>query len=243
MPVNPFFRKPSNEMEITKSTTEAIPDFYVVGVDLGSVNDSTAITVVEVATAYEITYGRTRFEPTAGEVKRERQLHYTVRLLHRPRLGTDYPRIVQQVAAIMEDLPPLRQQPVLVMDATGLGAPVVQLARQTGLKPIGVAITSGNNATLTGQNWSVPKAMLVGELRLALHQRRLQVAQFAQRDVLEKELAAFTAKLSASGRASFEAAGSEHDDTVLSLALAVFAGKNRPQGSRFVTGPKDWFVR
>jgi hypothetical protein len=54
------------------------------------------------------------------------------------------------------------------------------------------------------------------------------VAQgFAARETLETELSAFTAKLSASGRATFEAAGSEHDDTVLSLSMAVLAAKTR----------------
>ncbi len=186
---DPFLPPVKAEMTITKTLTEAVPDFFVVGVDLGSVNDSTAISVVEVGKASEITHGQTRFEPFPGEIKRETVLNYTVRLLHRPRLGTDYPLVIRQVAAIMDELPPLRQSPILVMDATGLGAPVVQLARQQRLQPIGVAITAGNNASLTGNNWGVPKALLVGELRLALHQRRLQVAQgFAAREVLEREL-------------------------------------------------------
>jgi hypothetical protein len=61
----------------------------------------------------------------ASEATRTSILSYAVRLAHRPRLGTEYPRIIEQVAAIMEDLPPLRAEPMLVMDGTGLGAPVV----------------------------------------------------------------------------------------------------------------------
>ncbi|WP_428490126.1 hypothetical protein [Rhodopila sp.] len=228
-------------MELTTTITESLPDFYCVGVDLGSVNDSTAIAVVEVAKAFEVTHGRTKFQAVASEVKRVPRLHYTVRLLHRPRLGTEYPLVIQQIAAIIEDLPPMRAAPVLAIDATGLGQPIVQLARQRGLKPIGVAITAGNNASIASHGWSVPKALLVGELRLAMHQRRLSVAQFGARDVLERELSAFTAKLSASGRASFEAAGSEHDDSVLALALATFAAKHRP--APISTIRSDWMAR
>lgn len=125
------------------------------------------------------------------------------------------------------------------MDATGLGTLVVQLARQGGLSVIGVTITSGNTASMTGRDWGVPKAFLVGELRLAMHQRRLKIAQgFAARETLEDELAAFTAKLSPSGRATFEAAGGEHDDTVLSLAIGVVVVKHRPQPPRMVNF--DW---
>ena len=128
----------------------------------------------------------------------------------------------------MEDLPPLPKPPVLVFDGTGLGAPVVQMARKQGLKVVSIAITAGQTAILTGMDWSVPKALLVGELRLAMHRKRLQVAQgFAARETLATELAAFTAKLSPSGKATFAAAGSEHDDTVLSLSMAVLAAKTR----------------
>ena len=209
------------------------PWFHSVGVDLGSVNDSTAITVLEVHRGWEVTNEHFDWTNTVREVRRELDLHYIVRLLHRPRLGTDYERIIDQVQSILDDLPRLPGGAVLAVDGTGLGAPVVQRMRQRGLHPIGVAITAGANATLTGRDWSVPKSMLVGELRLIMHRKRLKIAQgFAAREKLAAELAAFTARLSPSGRATFEAAGSEHDDTVLSLCIAFVAAKNRPQPIR-----------
>jgi hypothetical protein len=61
-----------------------------------------------------------------------------------------------------------------------------------------------------------------------MHRKRLKVAQgFSARETLETELGAFTAKLSPSGKATFEVAGSEQDDTVLSLSMAVLAAKTR----------------
>lgn len=206
------------------------PLFFCVGVDLGSVNDLTAITVLEIGRGWELTNAH-RDDGAVFELKRQPDIHYLVRLLHRPRLGTSYPAIIEQVRAIMVDLPRMPQKPVLVFDGTGLGAPVVQMARRQGLKPISIAITAGQTATMTGMDWSVPKALLVGELRLAMHRKRLKIAQgFAARETLQTELAAFTAKLSPSGKATFAAAGSEHDDTVLSLSMAVLAAKTRFNG-------------
>ena len=235
--MNALFPRPSVELIQTTEITDSLDEFFIVSADLGSMSDSTAITVMSVARAYEITKVRTKFEPIAREHKRRSILNMTVRLIHRPRLGVAYPAIVEQVASIMGELPPMPKPPMLVMDATGLGAPVVQLARQRGLRPIGLTITAGNNATLTGNAWSVPKALLISETRIALEQRRLVVAQFPGREVLERELMAFTAKLSASGRASFEAAGGEQ---------AMPAIRGLKQGApEIVDGNQilDWFPK
>jgi len=222
---NNMFRKPK-PVEKTVFLPPK-PLFWVVAVDLGSVNDSTAISVVEVGHGWEVLKGHT-WQGGVFEIKRQPDLHFLVRLMHRPRRGTPYPKIIEQVAGIMDELPPLPRAPLLVMDGTGLGMPVIQMARKQGLNAVSIAITAGQTATMTGRDWSVPKALLVGELRLAMHRKRLKVAQgFAARETLETELSAFTAKLSPSGRATFEAAGSEHDDTVLSLSMAVLAGKTR----------------
>src|SRR5271166_1339587 len=225
--MNPFFARPVQEPIVTFKTTQAMPQFYVVAVDLGNLHDSTAITVLEVSEAQEIEYHSTPFQPVPAEIRRKQELSYLVRLMHRPRIGTGYPVIIDQIKAIIEDLTAMRKPPVLIVDATGLGAPVVQRMRELGMKPTGLTITAGQNATLTGQDWTAPKGLIVGELRLAMHRKLLKVAQgFAARETLAAELAAFTAKLSPSGRATFEAAGAEHDDTVLSLGLAIIAAKN-----------------
>lgn len=234
IPCNPH--APTSPPFLSVKHTDPQPWFYAVGVDLGSVNDSTAITVLEVQNSWEITYEHDYYCTT--EKKKERDLHYVVRLLHRPRLGTDYPKIIEQVRAIMQDLPAMPEKPVLAVDATGLGTPVLQEMRKLGMTPtpIGITITAGNTAELRYINWSVPKALLVGELRLMMHRKRLKIAQgFAARETLANELAAFTARLSPSGRATFEAAGNEHDDTVLSLSLALIAAKNRPGAPRGYT--------
>jgi hypothetical protein len=206
--------------------TPPSPFLWVVGCDLGSVNDSTAISVVSVERGYELTNLYRWDGMFAGLKKKSNDLHFVVKHLHRPRLGTSYPAIIDEVKSILSQLPWLGRKPVLVVDATGLGTPVVHQMRKQGLNPIGLTITSGNTATMTGMNWNVTKSLLVGELRLAMHRKRLQVAQgFQARDRLEIELGAFQAKIGDSGRATFQASGTEHDDTVLSLSMAILAGK------------------
>ena len=204
---------------------------FVVSVDLGNNNDSTAITVLEVTEAVTNFYQRGCSGPA---VKRVVDLTYLVAMMHRPALGVGYPRILDQVEAIMADLPAAPKLPILVFDATGLGAPVVQQARTRGMKAVGLTITSGATPSFSGMNWTVPKELLVGDLRLAMHNRIIKVANFPARERLEAELQAFTARLSPSGRATFAAAGAEHDDTVLSLSMAVVAAKRAPQPTRTV---------
>lgn len=219
------FRPPPMEQRI--SYLPPSPFMWVVAVDLGQQNDSTAITVLQVDRGYEVT-NYYRFDGCfLGEKSRKDDLHFTVKYLHRPRLGTSYPRILDEITSILGQLPWLgNRKPVLVFDATGLGKPVVDQARKQGLNCIGLTITSGNSPVLTGQDWSVPKAFLVGQLRLEMHKNRLKVATgFQARETLENELGAFQATLSDSGRATFAAAGSAHDDTVMSLGMAITAAK------------------
>ena len=56
--------------------------------------------------------------------------------------GAPYPSIIDETARIMQS-PGLKTKASLVVDQTGVGAPVVDLFRQAGLKPIGVQIHGG----------------------------------------------------------------------------------------------------
>jgi len=64
----------------------------------------------------------------------------------------------------------------LVVDQTGVGAPVIDLFQQEGLEPVGVLIHWGDKASHEGESWSIPKRDLVGVLRVLLQTGRLKVA-------------------------------------------------------------------
>ena len=110
----------------------------------------------------------------------------------------------------------------LVVDATGVGVPVVDQLRQAGLSPIPVTITSGRRVKCVAGNWRVPKRALVGALIAALESGRLKVARgLPCGDALMCELRDFRVRITSHRHAAFGGAA-EHDDLVLAVALAVW---------------------
>lgn len=181
---------------------------FILGLDLGQAKDYTAIGVLE--------RHSNSWEPTA----------YHLRHLERPRLGTSYPAIVQRVAELL-DAYPLYGCTALVVDATGVGAPVVDLLRQADLSPIALTITAGDAAVTRGSAWRVPKRELVSNLQVLFQSGRLKIAEaIPDAPVLVRELLAFRAKVSAAGADSYEAwRDGDHDDLVLAVAMAAYYGE------------------
>src|SRR5262245_47346530 len=91
---------------------------YYLGLDLGQAHETTALAVLE------------RSDVPARS--------YAVRHLERWPPGTSYPNIVEQVARLVAILP---AEPVLAVDVTAVGHPVVDLIRKAGLRCPLYAIT------------------------------------------------------------------------------------------------------
>src|SRR5438552_965955 len=89
---------------------------YFVGLDLGQRRDPSALAVVERA---EIS-----LDMDYVAYERRRALRYRVRFLERVRLGMPYPDVVGRVREVLRR-PALAGRCTLVMDATGVGAPVL----------------------------------------------------------------------------------------------------------------------
>ena len=199
---------------------------FLVGLDLGQSQDYTALVVAE---RVQVPTGeRSRYDGTPICLK-----HYHVRHIQRFALGTAYPVIVEQVAGM------LRQGPLvgryrLVVDATGVGAPVVDLFRQGGMSPTGVTITGGNTPTHEGANWLVPKRDLVSTMQVLLQSRRLMVAEeLPEAPLLVKELLDFQVKITMAAHDIYGAwREGQHDDLVLATALAVWFGERMGDGPR-----------
>ena len=105
-----------------------------VGLDLGKTRDPSAIAVVE------------REEPRlAWMPSMPRRME--VRYLQRIPLGTPYTRVVERVGQVVRH-PRLYGRCRLVVDATGVGAPVVDLLKAARLEcpPTAVTIISGDRA-------------------------------------------------------------------------------------------------
>ena len=182
---------------------------YYIGVDLGQLQDFTAISVLE---------------------RHAKQLH--LRHIERLPLGTSYPAVVDTIKKLT-DTPQLKQAQrlSLVVDSTGCGLPVLDYLTRAGLRcsVTGISIHGGNTVSQEGNRWLVPKRDLIGGLQVALQNGDLKVAAgLPHGDILITELSNYTMKINLNGNTQFEAwRESIHDDLVLSVALPVwYASKN-----------------
>jgi hypothetical protein len=97
-------------------------------------------------------------------------------------------------------------------------------------------VLTGHQATAAdGGGWLVPKKQLISTLQVLLAARRLQVAPtLAEAPTLVRELLQFQVKVT---RAALETFGSgrdsQHDDSVLAVALAVWYAERCPVRASF----------
>ncbi|HVM79935.1 MAG TPA: hypothetical protein VMU06_13020 [Stellaceae bacterium] len=170
---------------------------WVLGGDIGQAHDPTAAAVVE------------------AEAER-----FTVRHLERLPLGTPYPIVADRLGVIFDALPGSR---ALVIDATGVGRPVLDLLRAAGRNPVGVSITGGKTARRDPETGivSVPKTVLLAPLLGAVEAGRLSLMPgLPEAEALGRELAAFRRKVNKHGHTVTGGKG-VHDDLVVALALAI----------------------
>lgn len=197
---------------------------YYIGLDLGQKADYSAIAIVEFRAA-----GLPHFL-TPWDEPRD---CYGLRHLERMPLGTPYPRVVERVAR-MTRLSELARRCTLVVDATGVGAPVVDALRQRELDChlMPVTITGGERGSRRGEERSVPKRDLIATLDVMLEEGELRIAgRLPNRGLLVEELMPLRAGRSRTGQETFGAAGARmHDDLVIAVALACWAAKRGKVG-------------
>ena len=190
--------------------------------------DYTAIAVVE-------RLPRQRHDPPGKADESPPESDYRRCYLHRPPLGTPYPVIVKQVLAVL-DTPPLSRSVPLVVDMTGLGAPVIDRVREAGTQPHAVTIIGGIVVSQEDPFSSdVPKRDLVRVLITLVREKRLKIPPPQRMPLAEPLLAALT-PFSFSYEAGRE---SEHDDLVLAVVLACWWGERNQGGA----AGYSWTVR
>lgn len=165
-----------------------------VGVDLGQARDHSAFAVVS----------RADYPSWVG--RGDQRGPYLVRHVGRAPLGTPYPRVVEGVRRMVAH-PQMDGQVVVVVDATGVGAPVVDMLRRAGLgcEVCAVTITGGGRESHAGPAWNVPKTDLMAGLRVLLETGELKIArELRETAVLVRELMDVQVSLSHSkeGRAA-----------------------------------------
>jgi len=154
---------------------------------------------------------------------------YDVRHVQRWKLGTSYPTIVDDVVTMLLRAPLAKECP-LIVDATGVGRPVVDMFyahKRWDFPMTPVTITGGVTVTHDGGYMHVPKRDLVGVVQVLLQSRRLrfpEASKVPEVATLVSELGTFQTKISLATAHDSYGAWREgtHDDLVLSLALALW---------------------
>lgn len=198
-------------------------DAIIVGIDLGKMNDPTAICILHHTCVALDTWT----EDTARRRwKQNRREFFDVDYLERLPLGMPYPEQIERIKTVTRQLP--KHQ--LLADNTGAGVPVLDMMDDAGLRPVRIDIGSGKEAQKTSHNkWSVPKTLLIQNIDARLSTKELRISdKLSEAPALIEELENYQAKISsATGYTSFNAREGKHDDLVLALGIALFSAVNR----------------
>ena len=191
---------------------------YFAGLDLGLAGEFTAFALLE------------RTTQTSASSSTGAAWHYAIRHLERFSLGTPHAEVLAWLAVRVVE-PPLAGM-TLVIDQTSVGRPIVNFFRRAELPVVirRVVITGGQQADFHEGCHGVPKRELASALQLVLQERRIKIAdKLAHAQTLFQELLAFRPKTRALSDDSAEAwREREHDDLVLSVAIAVWMAERTP---------------
>jgi hypothetical protein len=163
---------------------------------------------------------------------------YDLRHIERLKLNTPYPGVAQR-AQILIAMTARHGHTQLVMDLTGVGAPVFDLLHAAGVRPVAITITGGNSISGIREHLHVPKRVLIGTLAALFGAGRLKIgSEIPLAAELIEELLNLQVKINRRTRQeSYGAKGRrKHDDLVLALALAAFYAERSDQEQASLCG-------
>ena len=200
-------------------------EHFYIGVDLGQVNDPTAIAVLE----YSEELGPVRNPVTWAFPVHKR---WILRQVERMRLGTEFSDVARRVGQFARYFGgPGRPLPgsewyyrgpgvTLVVDATGLGSPVLEMIRKEPMRAniVGVKLTGGSGANKADKHWNVAKTELMGRLAAMVDNGELWAAgDLANKEQWLDEMESVNA----------ETLQGNPDDMVIATALACWWARRK----------------
>ena len=200
---------------------------FAIGLDVGQQVDFSALVVVS-----QVAHPGA-FDPETETFHPEREL--AVRWLERPPLGTAFTSGINRAMALHNDPALLSREaadtgrgprtPPIIMDATGVGLPLVEMfQKHHKVRPVSVIITGGAVVNSTAIGYRVPKQDLIAALSVEFELQRIKIASGLDlSDDLLGELRNFRMETNAAtGRTRFDAAPGHHDDLLIAVSLAVW---------------------
>jgi hypothetical protein len=182
------------------------------GLDLGQRADHSALALLERAEIPTGEFDHVHWRPLTS-------LTLTLRLIRLWPLNTPYLEIASQTISLLRQLRPLSPQslaPVLALDASGPGAPILEILRgaRSGAQLQPCLITAGHHESLAKDSTlNIPRPLLLSHLRVLLERGRLVIpATLPHAPRLRDELAALSPSKTG-----------PHDDLAIALALASHA--------------------
>jgi hypothetical protein len=198
---------------------------FFVGVDLGQARDFTALAVLELT--------EVQGAWDAENWTHQKVIVQRVRHLERVPLGTPYPEVVERVSGVMKELGRAGRCE-LIVDATGVGRPVVDMLRREGLDCMirAVMVTGGGAEAERDGFYRVPKRDLITGLQLLLQTGALKIAKGLEWGAaLLKEMSEMRVKVTVEGNETFGSwREGTHDDLVFAVALAGWGAERWQPG-------------
>ena len=218
---------------VTRHSVDPVSCF-VMGVDLGQSNDPTAIAVIHHRREVRDGWTTVMYPGGGGRVTQNYEERFEVRFLQRLPLLTPYPEQVSHVAGLMARPPLVGSE--LAIDDTGVGRAVGDMFDAAGLKPIRITQTAGlTEDHVDERRWHVPKGVLFSVLDARLHRGELRFApKLTEAEATKEEFMDYQRRISAAGRASYEARQGKHDDIVSAVQIALWTAL-RPRST------SSWF--
>lgn len=228
------FKEALTEKEKTEATNERKSEGLFIGCDLGAEHDyTTAVAVERIKTTLfdkwqpapasarvELNNPMSELEPTFAT-----DITFVVRRIDRLRLGTSYADVTRFLLNLV-NLPGVKElHPVIVLDRTGLGAPVMDYIEEGGVRDIiGVTTTGGQTITEDGNLWHVPKSEIVAMMKSCLGRGILKIAGGIENgELLRQETKEFMIKRTDAGNIKWEAPQGQHDDVLFGAMLGLWA--------------------
>jgi hypothetical protein len=197
---------------------------FIIGLDLGQAQDYTALSVIEYLppTSTQDVEAPSYMKYLVPESFTTLPSQYHCRHLARYELGTRYPDIVDKVAQMLRT--PQLQGATLIVDATGVGRPVVDMFVEAGMDPVAITITGGDTVTRDGDYYRVPKRDLVASVQVLLQNHRLKfAADMPLAPTLIQEMINFKVKITDSANDTYGTwREGVHDDLILAVMLVCW---------------------